>query len=239
MSLNELLLDETIVLSAKPNVSNRIKHLSSSVSPILVAISGESAAGKTTFLNTLSGIFKNASFVDTDHYFNDISKAIKEKEGFAGLVNSGYESDAPTSFQLDKLCVDLSRLKQGLSIRTPHYDMASGKSIPDKHSIHSAPIVFAAGICTLYQPVSELFDFKIYLQPDKLEQRLRYFRRAAERGQCKNIYELYGQFYRVCQMAEKYIVPTKSEADIVLKGRLPKPILKRKMLDFVRGISKE
>lgn len=238
MSLNELLADKTIVLSHDATVFSRLSALKSSTSPVLVAISGESAAGKTTFLNALGGLFKKASFIDADHYFNDISVEIQQKGGFSNLVNAGYESDAPTSFQLDCLRQDLSRLKEGHSIKIPFYDMKTGASIKEAQDIHLAPLIFVAGICTLYETVHDLFDLKMYLQADPLEQRDRYFSRAKERGQT-NPYEVYHQFIRVSQMAEKYIVPTKQHADIIVKGRLPRPVLKKSFVNIIKELTRE
>lgn len=236
MSLNELLADETIILSHSVTIFSRLSALKSSAGPILVAISGESAAGKTTFLNALAHVFKQAAFIDADHYFNDISSEIKEKGGFLNLVRAGYESDAPASFQLDCLHRDLCRLKQGQAVKIPFYDMKTGTSINEAQEINPAPLVFVAGICTLYEGVRELFDLKMYLQADPLEQRIRYFQRASQRGQCQSMPELWGQFGRVCEMAKKYIVPTKQYADIVVKGRLPKAVLKRCFVDVARGL---
>lgn len=237
MSLLHVLSDETIVLSAQPSISNRLKQLSSSVSPVLIAVSGESAAGKTTFLKNIGSIFKEATFIDADHYFNDISKEIQQVGGFSNLVNSGYESDAPDSFQLNQLATDLEQLKKNQTVKIPFYEMKTGESIPQAQQIQSAPVIFVAGICTLYEPVHELFDFKIYLQANPLEQRTRYFSRAAERGQ-NNVQEVYNQFVRVSQMAQRYVVPTKSQADVVLKGRLPQSVLKHIVVSALREIKR-
>ena len=227
--------DETFVLSATSSlVQKAFSTLKQTAQkrPVLIAISGESASGKTTFLNTLKRILKTSVFIDADNYFIDLSRQIKQYGSFADLLKSGFESDAPSSFMLDTLYDDLAKLRSNRSVYIPKYQMNGGYSIPNDTKVSPAPFIFTCGICTLYKPVVDLFDFKIYLQADKALQYKRYLARANERGQTQA--QAAAQFKMVSDMAQKYIIPTQKEADIVVKGRLPKHTLQRLFIDMIR-----
>jgi uridine kinase len=227
--------DETFVLSAHSSIIQKaFENLKQTAQkrPVLIAISGESASGKTTFLNTLKRILKGSVFIDADNYFIDLSEQIKRHGSFCNLLKSGFESDAPSSFMLDTLYDDLAKLRSNREVYIPRYQMNGGYSIPKDTKVSPAPFIFTCGICTLYKPVVDLFDFKIYLQADKELQYKRYLARAHERGQTE--VQAANQFKIVSDMAQKYIIPTKQEADIVVKGRLPNHTLKRLFIDTIR-----
>ena len=229
--------DETFVLSANSSLLQKaFDNLKQTAKkrPVLIAISGESASGKTTFLNTLKRILKSSVFIDADNYFIDLSQQIKTHGSFCNLLKSGFESDAPSSFMLDTLYDDLAKLRSGRTVYIPRYQMNGGYSIEKDTKVSPAPFIFTCGICTLYKPVVDLFDFKIYLHADKELQYKRYLSRAHERGQTEM--QAANQFKYVSDMAKKYIIPTRKEADIVVKGRLPKHTLGRLFIDMVRQI---
>ena len=72
--------DETFVLSANSSLLQKaFDNLKQTAKkrPVLIAISGESASGKTTFLNTLKRILKSSVFIDADNYFIDLFQQIK------------------------------------------------------------------------------------------------------------------------------------------------------------------
>ncbi len=231
--------DETFVLSADSLLLKKaIDGLKNTATtrPVLIAISGESAAGKTTFLNTLKRILKSSTFIDADNYFIDMSEQIRKAGSFTNLVKQGFESEAPSSFQLDTMAFDLTALKSGKNIKIPYYRMQDGVSIPQAISIQSTPFIFVGGICTLFQPVCPLFDFKIYLEANEQLRYKRYLARASERGQTPQ--QALEQYAVIQQKAKKYIVPTKKQADIIVKGRLSKHTLTRLFINMIRQNTK-
>lgn len=238
MTLSHLKSTEPFILSATSKLLlKELAHLRQTAQnrPVLIAISGESAAGKTTFINTLKRVLKSASFIDADNYFVDFSKKIQKAGSFANLVEEGFESDAPSSFQLQQMEQDLKTLKENKSVSIPLYDMKTGKSIPQAQHIQPATFIFVAGICTLYKPVSDLFDFKIYLQADEKLRFERYMKRAGERGQTAS--EAQRQYAYISKMAQKYILPQQQQADIIVKGRLPKHYLQQLFIQTIRSIA--
>lgn len=227
--------DNSVILSAQ---SIEIKEVFKSLAevskqrPVLIAISGESASGKTTFLKTLQAILKNYSFIDADNYFKDLSKEIQQAGSFANLVDAGYKSDAPECFMLDKLDADLKALKQGKSVLIPHYDMKTGISTLNATRVEPTPFVFVGGICSLYDQVVSNFDFRIYLQADEKLRFQRYMDRAHERGQTQiDAWRLFGL---VQKMAQEYVIPTRAKADVVVRGRMTQRQLQRVFVNTIR-----
>lgn len=231
--------DKTFVLSAQSTlVKNAFQALAtmSKQRPVFIAISGESASGKTTFLKTLQNILKNYSFIDADNYFKDLSKEIQKAGSFANLVDAGYKSDAPECFMLDRLDADLKALRQGQSVLIPHYDMKTGVSTLNATRVNPTPFIFVGGICSLYDKVVSNFDFRIYLQADEKLRLQRYMDRAHERGQSQvDAWRLYGL---VQKMAEEYVIPTRAKADIVVRGRMTQRHLQKVFINTIREMTR-
>lgn len=190
-------------------------HKKNKRSVVLIALCGESAAGKTTLLNRLKAKNNNISVISADNYYKDISDLIERYGSFTHLVESGYDSESASAFEMSRLITDLKTLKKGDGIWMPFYDMSTGKSIPHARWFQPQEIVIVEGICTFYEPIRDLFDLKIYLQADKERQKRRYFERAVERGQNPN--EIQRQFEMVCLAAQKNIIPNQKYADLVVK----------------------
>lgn len=194
----------------------------------LIALCGESAAGKTTLINRLIEKNKNISVISADHYYKDISDLIERFGSFTCLVESGYDAESASAFQMLRLVRDIKTLKQGHGIWMPFYDMTNGRSVPEAKWFEPQKTVIIEGICTFYEPIRDLFDFKIYLQADKERQKRRYFERAIERGQ--NPDEVKKQFKLVCQAALKNIIPNQKYADLVVKLKPEEKDQKRREL---------
>jgi len=74
---------------------------------ILIALSGESASGKSTICREISNSIKKfnlpVSILSADNYFNDISDLIQKYGNFDLLRDSGYDIDSPKNFYLSKI----------------------------------------------------------------------------------------------------------------------------------------
>ena len=219
MNLIDAILTQANVLQAKYAVKQKLTYLIQKQDVVLVALCGESAAGKTTLLRALKAQIPELSVINADNYFCDISDKVKKFGSFTKLVESGYQTESAENFQMELLRQDLKKLKEGKVIQTPCYDMKKGASRAKAIICKPAKIVFVESICTLYPQVRDLFDFKIYLSVDKNVQWARYQERAAERGQ--NPQEIAKQFEIISQAAEKYIKPYKAYVDLVIERKIP------------------
>ena len=188
---------------------------------IMIALTGESASGKTTICNTLRDAIEKFNMpieiISADNYFNDISELIKKYHTFDELRDNGYDVDAPESFQLSLLKEDLTKIKNGEDIKIPQYLVnGTGISVPNAIEKKSQKIVVVEGIASVYKPVDEIFDIKIYVDIDKKLQKRWFLNRAKERNQDDENAVKHWEYVQIA--SQKYVQPQKDECDIVING---------------------
>ncbi len=242
--MREIMSRNTIIQSLKPNFFDRLNTMIELKRPVLVAISGESASGKTTFVKVIKEQAARVqecrenlilSTIKGDNYFNDISKGIQEYGSFDALLGSGYNPDAPSSFQLDLMRRDLGALMMRENILIPRYQInGTGVSIPRCVEIQPAEVVIVEGMCSLYDDIHDIFDLKIFVDIDAKVQQERYLIRCEERNQA--VADAKKQFEIVTDSAKKYIRPTQKYADIVIDGNSNLEQLKIFAMDFLKII---
>jgi len=188
---------------------------------ILIAITGESACGKTTICNKIKEIVIKCklpiTLMSADNYFNDISDLIKKHGTFDNLRDAGYDVDNPSSFQLELLKNDLIKLSDGIDIKAPQYLVdGRGISVPEALEIKSRKIIIVEGMASLYNDLSDLFDIKIYIETEAQKRKTWFIERAASRNQ--DMQNALKHWNYVLEAGEKYVKPYKDRCDVVVNG---------------------
>lgn len=215
--------EKPIVKEVNPNFISKfsrrlIEHPSKK---ILIGITGESASGKTTICKQIKSTSIELNFpleyLSIDNYFNDISDLIKRYGSFDNLRDNGYDVDSPQSFQLDLLKEHLTKLAAGENILAPQYLInGTGVSVKDSIPITAEKIIVVEGMAAMYGDIKDLFDVKVYVDIDRKIQKKWFMDRAVKRNQDEeNALKHWGY---VKTAAEKYIIPSKADADIVIDG---------------------
>ena len=189
----------------------------------LISITGESAAGKSTICHEISKVIEQLSMpvtiLSTDYYFNDISKLIEKYGTFDNLRDSGYDVDAPTSFQLGVLKEDLQDLADGLDIKCPMYlPNGTGVSVPKAIDVKSSKIIVVEGIATMYEDVKDVFDVKIYVETDN-EVRKKWFVDRAVNERNQDVENALKHWDYIMEAGAKYVQPYRNESDIIINGK--------------------
>ena len=215
--------EEPIIQSVNPKFLSRFlrRLVQNPTKRIMIAITGESASGKTTICDKIRTIIDKyemeLSIFSSDNYFNDISDKIRIYGDFDKLRDSGYDVDSPESFQLDKLKRDIEKLSNGEDVRIPEYIVdGRGISKPESIPVKSTKIIVAEGIATMYDEVKDIFDIKIYVDVNKKIQKKWFFERASKRNQDEENAQKHWDYIQGA--AQKYIIPHKVDADIVING---------------------
>lgn len=242
--MREVMNRESIIKALKPNFFDRLNGMMALNRPVLIAISGESASGKTTFAKLIREQAARIqerrdnlilSTIKGDNYFNDISEGIKTYGSFDALLQTGYNPDAPSSFQLDLMRRDLGSLMMKETAMIPHYHVnGTGISVPNAVAIQPAEVIIVEGMCSLYDDIHDIFDLKIYVDIDEETQTERYLSRCKERNQAVD--DAKEQLRIVTESAKTYIRPTKKYADIVINGSANLDSLKVFALNFLKTI---
>ncbi len=213
-----------MIIEVRPDfISNFTKRLINNPDKrLLIGINGASASGKSTICSEIQRITQDlempVSILSTDNYFKDISNLILKYGSFDHLRDSGYDIDSPEGFQLDVLYDDLENLSVGNNIKSPKYlPNGTGVSVPNSIPVKAEKVIIIEGTATFYGNIKDIFDVKLYIEVDDEIRRQRFLQRAeTERNQdLENAKKHWN--YLICA-GEKYIMPTRKDADIIING---------------------
>ena len=182
--------------------------------PYLIGIAGPSGAGKSYLASHLAARLP-ASVLSLDRYYRDLSHLPAEERAACNF-------DAPESLQHELLIEQVARLRNNETVDLPAYDFSRHTRAAATDVFRPAPIIVLEGLFTLYWPgLRKLLDTKVYIDtPAELCFARRLQRDVRDRGRTLESVE---QQYTttVAPMAERYVYPTISYADIVVHGDVP------------------
>ena len=188
---------------------------------ILIALSGQSASGKSTICKVITKCVNQlnlpVTILTADNYFNDISELIKKYGNFDLLRDSGYDVDSPDNFYLDLLRSDILKLQKGDDIYSPEYLVnGTGRSKPNSIFVKSQKVIIVEGMCSIYDKVQDIFDIKVYVDIDNEERKKRFLNRAAQRNQDETNALKHWDY--IIEAGQKYLIPNKEKCDIIING---------------------
>ncbi|MCI1274258.1 MAG: hypothetical protein LKG27_07500 [Clostridiaceae bacterium] len=188
----------------------------------LIGITGESASGKTVFVdNTIKACVKDKkegiyTVIRCDDYYKDTSKELKEAGSYEELFKKGFSFDTPDAIDLDLMKKHLIELKAGNETVSPKYDFVTCVSNPNGEIKKPAKVVLTEGLYVLNDEVRDIMDVKVYVFTPLEVIKDRWYRRAATRGKTGQAADL--QFADVNKTAQLYIRPAYPIADAVING---------------------
>jgi phosphoribulokinase len=182
-----------------------------SLRPILLAIVGDSAAGKSTLGAGISSLLGNerVTVVTTDDYHKHNRKARRE------LRLSALHPDCN---DLDLLAEHLGQLASGSAVRKAAYNHATG-DFDAPREIQPAEFLIVEGLLGLYSPaLREHYDVSVYLDtPEPLRHRWKVSRDTAKRGYSR------GQVQDILEHRENisaaFVRPQRDHANMVVRFR--------------------
>lgn len=188
----------------------------------LVGIAGESASGKTVFVdNTIKAVVKDKkegiyTVIRCDDYYKDTSKELQEAGSYEELFKSGFSFDTPDVVDLKLMKDHLIGLKEGRTIVSPRYDFKTCESHPDGDVKAPAKVILTEGLYVLNEEVRDIMDIKVYVFTPLNVIKERWYKRAISRGKTGEAADL--QFQDVNKTAQQYIRPTYQIADCIING---------------------
>lgn len=180
--------------------------------PYVIGITGVSGSGKTAFLDRLLQEFPNDKIclISQDHYYHPREN---QQADSSGIINF----DTPEAIDSASMVADITRLKSGETIEKREYTYNNPEKKPTMLRFEPAPLLIIEGIFVLHFPeLQKLIDLKIFIDTrSHLALKRRIIRDQVERG-----YDLEDVLYRfeyhVMPSYDKYVKPSKEEADIVI-----------------------
>lgn len=178
----------------------------------VIGIAGGTGSGKTTFTNTLVERFReNVTVIHHDNYYNVLDHLSYEER-----CKVNY--DHPDSFDTKLMIEHIKKLRSGESVEEPVYDYTVHNRDKTKTiTLEPSDVLIIDGILILEnKELCELMDMKIFVDTDadvRLGRRI--LRDINERG--RSIESVLTQYEATVKpMHEKYVEPSKKNADIII-----------------------
>tara|TARA_B100001093_G_C26656871_1_gene940032 strand:- start:313 stop:915 length:603 start_codon:yes stop_codon:yes gene_type:complete len=179
---------------------------------VIIGVGGGTGAGKTTLVNYLAKILgKNQTLtISQDRYYKHLPELSFEERC---LINY----DHPDALDLDLLASHVVKLKEGKSIKCPLYSFEKHLGLDEIEILHPKKYILIEGILVFTNAMlSELFDYKVYIDADinkRIERRVE--RDISTRGRTKE--EVIDRFKKTLfDMHNKFIAPQMNTADVVI-----------------------
>ena len=180
-----------------------------SLRPILLAIVGDSAAGKSTLGAGIASLLgeERVTVVTTDDYHRHNRKARRE------LRLSALHPDCN---DLDLLGEHLEQLANGRPVEKAPYNHSTGDFDPPR-TVAPSEFLIVEGLLGLHTPsLRERYDVRVYLDtPEPLRHRWKVARDTAKRGY--SAMQVHDLLERRESVSEKYIRPQREHADMVVR----------------------
>lgn len=178
----------------------------------VIGIAGGTGSGKTTFTETVVEKFKDhVTVIHHDNYYKALDELSYEERC---KVNYDY----PDSFDTELMIEHIKKLKAGEPIEEPVYDYTVHNRDKTKTiTLEPTKVLIIDGILILEnKKLCDLMDMKLFVDTDadiRLGRRI--LRDMNERG--RSLESILTQYQTTVKpMHEKYVEPSKKNADIVI-----------------------
>ena len=178
---------------------------------VIIGVAGGTGSGKTTLAKEIQARFGGAvPVISHDFYYRPLDHLTVEERARVNF-------DEPDAFETELLTEHLRRLKSGETVHIPKYDYKRHTRAAETKTIVPCGVIILEGILIFSDPdLLDLIDIKIYVDTEADIRILRRVKRdMAERG--RSFDSITDQYLNtVRKMHERYVEPTKWNADIII-----------------------
>ncbi len=180
--------------------------------PIIIAVAGGSASGKTTVVEEILSKFdkKDVTVIRHDDYYKDQTELTMEER-----IKVNY--DHPLSLDNDMMYDQILQLLKGHKIYRPIYDFENHNRSSEVKEIKPTQIIILEGILIMEDKrIRDLCDIKLFVEADD---DLRFIRRLIrdmkERG--RSLDSVINQYLTTVKpMHYSFVKPQKRYADVII-----------------------
>lgn len=180
--------------------------------PLIIAVAGGSASGKTTVVNEVIDRLKSVdvSVITHDDYYKDQTDIPMEER-----LKVNY--DHPSSLDNDLFVKHLQMLMNGEPIDKPAYDFVEHNRKKETTKFYPTKVIFIEGILVLEEKkIRDCADVKIFVKSDEDIRFIRRLKRdIEERGRTMDL--VINQYLTTVKpMFNKFVNPSSRYADIII-----------------------
>ncbi len=195
-----------------PSIAPRVAASSTGTRPVLLALAGDSASGKSTLsrgIEFILGVGRVGRVCTDDYHLYDR----------AGRTQHGVTPLAPEANRMELMAEHLRTLASGASVTKPTYDHHTGTFGADE-VVESGEIVIVEGLLPLAdRSVRDAIDVAVFLEPEEeLRHRWKLERDVFERGYSPK--DVVAELKRREPDAAQYIRPQRDYADVIVRFQL-------------------
>lgn len=180
--------------------------------PVIIAVAGGSASGKTTVVNEILGKLdlKSVAIIKHDDYY-------KVQHDITLEERTHVNYDHPSSLDNDLLVEHIQTLLSGKSISKPIYDFEAYDRSSKTEIVEPKKVIILEGILILTdERIRQLSSIKLFVELDDDTRFIRRLQRdIKERG--RSVDSVINQYLNTVKpMHHKYVKPTKRYADVII-----------------------
>jgi len=182
------------------------------MTPLIIAVTGGSASGKSTFADALRRQLNpyDVRLIGEDEYYGNHADE-------PGFDPQRFNFDDVAAHDHELMGEHLRKLKAGKSVHAPLYDFLTHKRLAQTREIKPADVIIVEGIHVLADPrLRDLYDLSIFVHaPADIRLARRLLRDVRERG--RSVESVVTQYLRTVRpMHLAHTEPGKDEADLVV-----------------------
>lgn len=178
---------------------------------VIIGIAGGTGSGKTTLATEIRDHFGgNIPVISHDSYY-------RAQDSLSAEERTKINYDEPDAFETELLTEHIRKLKAGKTVHIPKYDYTRHTRAAETEEIVPCGVIILEGILIFSDPeLLDLIDIKIFVDTEADIRILRRVKRdMAERG--RSFDSINNQYLTtVRKMHERYVEPTKWNADIII-----------------------
>lgn len=185
---------------------------------MVLGVAGGTASGKTTLAMALAGrLGDRASLLMHDRYYKTLDHDCPPDAPERNF-------DHPDSLDTARMVADVDALRAGQATRVPTYDFSRHARCDEAEWewMQPRPVLIVEGILVLAdEALRQRMDYKVYVHaPDDIRLSRRIRRDVAERG--RTVESVLTQYEATVRpMHERFVLPSRTRADLVLSGLAP------------------
>ena len=199
--------------------------------PIIIGIAGGTASGKSTLASKIKETFgDDANIIAHDCYYKSLSNITKEER-----MQRNY--DCPEAYETDLLIKQIKELKSGKTIERPIYSYTERLRENETVTVKPTKIIIIEGILVLENhALTKLMNLKIFVDTDANVRLERLIKRDTKERGLDIEYIMLKYKNTLKPMHDKYVEPSKKNADIILNGDSYSELEFNKIIDLIKSM---